>query len=110
MEDSQAPLGSREERVALNEALCRDLNERKVLWMRSRIPTARFRCECADVNCGARFPLTQAEWNEVRSRPTRFAVAPSHVVPDVEVVVKEYPDFWLVEKQGEAGDIAEKLK
>jgi hypothetical protein len=108
MEDSQA-FGSREERVAFNEAFCRDLNERKVHWMRSNLPTAGFRCECADVNCGVRFRLSQAEWNEVRSRPTRFAVAPSHFVPDVEEVVKEYPEFWIVEKRGEAGDIAEEL-
>ena len=27
----------------------------------------------------------------------------------VEDVVKEYPQFWLVEKKGEAGEIAEEL-
>jgi hypothetical protein len=38
-------------------------------------------------------------------------VTPGHVEGDVEVVVEEYPDFWLVEKQGEAKTIVEeKLK
>ena len=46
---------------------------------------------------------------EARSRPNRFAVAPGHVAGDLEVVVKEYPHFWLIEKHGEAGEVAEKL-
>ena len=124
MNESEAPFSSREERIAFNEAWCRDLNERKADWMRSGLPTAGFRCECGQMNCGSRLPLsasytTQAcpgetplsasAWEEARSRPNRFAVAPGHVAPDVEAVVKQYSDFWLVEKQGEAGDIVEEL-
>jgi hypothetical protein len=37
-------------------------------------------------------------------------VAPEHVAPDVEVLVKEYPEFWLVEKRGEAEKIAEAIE
>jgi hypothetical protein len=37
-------------------------------------------------------------------------VAPGHVAGDVEVVVEEYPDFWLVDKQGKAKDIVEELE
>jgi hypothetical protein len=37
-------------------------------------------------------------------------VAPGHVEGDVEVVVEDYPDFWLVEKQGETKDLVEELK
>ena len=44
--ESEAPFSSREERIAFNEAWCRDLNERKADWMRSGLPTAGFRCEC----------------------------------------------------------------
>ena len=61
------------------------------------------------MDCGSRFPLSPGEWTEIRSRPNRFAVAPGHVVHDLELVVKKYEDFWLVEKQGEAGDIVEEL-
>ena len=103
------PVGSREDRIALNESLCRDLNRRKVPWMNSRLPSAKFRCECGDLGCGGRFLLSATEWNEVRSRPDRFAVAPKHVAHGVEVVVKEYSDFWIVEKQGEAAEVAEQL-
>jgi hypothetical protein len=72
-------------------------------------PTAGFRCECGQMNCGSRFPLSFAEWNEIRARPNRFAVAPGHVALDLEVVVKEYEDFWVVDKQGEAAEIVEDL-
>jgi hypothetical protein len=102
------PLGTREQRVALNEALCRRLNERKAEWMESGLSTAGFRCECVTLHCGSRIPLSPKGWNEARSE-NRFVVAPGHIAPEVEAVVKEYPEFWLVEKQGEARGIAEKL-
>ena len=109
MDDSQGAFRSREERIAFNESLCRDLNRRKVPWMKSRLLSANFRCECGDLDCGVRFLLSETQWSDVRSRPDRFAVAPQHVAHDVEVVVKEYPDFWIVEKQGDAEKIAEEL-
>ena len=105
---------SLEERMAENEALCRDLNKNKKDWLTSGLQVAGFRCECWRIDCGVRLRLSSAEWREVRSRPERFAVAPghtaTHVEPGVEEVVKEYEHFWIVEKRGEAGDIAAKLE
>jgi hypothetical protein len=109
MDWSKVPFGTREQRVAFNEALCRQLNERKAEWMTSGLVTAGFRCECVTLHCGSRFPLSAEHWREARSQPQRFVVAPGHIAPDVEVLVKEYPDFWLVEKHGKAADTAEKL-
>jgi hypothetical protein len=101
---------SREERIAENEAFCRDLNRSKEDWLRAGVSVAGFRCECWRLDCGVRLRLSRSEWREVRSRPERFAVAPGHtaieVEPGVEEVVKEYEHFWIVEKRGEAGDIA----
>jgi hypothetical protein len=108
-ESFQPPLGSREERIAYNEAWCRDVNQRRARWTESGDPAAGFRCECWQVDCGERILLSAGEWEEVRSRPNRFAVAPGHVADDIEVVVKEYPRFWLVEKHGEAGEVTKKL-
>jgi hypothetical protein len=107
---SKAVFGSREERRAYNEALCRLLNERKADWIRHGLPTAGFRCECVTLHCGARFRLSPEHWEELRSRPDRFAVAPGHLARDLEVMVKEYPDFWLVEKRGKAEEIAEETE
>jgi len=101
---------SREERIAENEAFCRDLNERKADWLEGGLPVAGFRCECWRIDCGVRLGLSRQEWREVRSRPERFAVAPGHtaidVEPGAEEVVKKYEHFWIVEKRGEAGEIA----
>lgn len=101
---------SREERIAENEAFCRDLNRSKDDWLRSGLQAAGFRCECWRIDCGVRLRLSSEEWREVRSRPERFAVAPDHVAtevePGVEEVVKKYEHFWIVEKRGEAGEIA----
>jgi len=110
MDEPQASFGSREERIAENEAWCRRLNERKAQWIASGLPTAGFRCECWQMDCGSRFRLSEEEWREARSRPDRFVVAPEHVARDVEVVVKERPNFWLVEKNGEAGEVVEELE
>ena len=110
MPESLQPLfGSREKRIAYNEDWSRDLNKRKAEWMKSGHPTAGFRCECWQMDCGARMQLSGREWRQARSRPNRFAVAPGHVAPDLEAVVEEYPHFWLIEKRGEAGDMAAKL-
>jgi hypothetical protein len=102
----------REERIAENEAFCRDLNRSKDDWLRSGLQVAGFRCECWRLDCGARMRLSRQEWREVRSRPERFAVAPGHtaidVEPGVEEVVKKYEHFWIVEKRGEAGEISAK--
>ena len=69
-----------------------------------------FRCECWRADCIERLPLSGREWREVRSRANRFAVAPGHIASDVESVVEEYPHFWMVEKHGKAGELAEQLK
>jgi hypothetical protein len=105
----QPPFGSREERVAHNEDWSRRLNERKAEWIENGLMAAGFRCECWDPDCGARIRLSGAEWRKVRSRPNRFAVAPDHVNVEIESVVEEHADFWIVDKQGKAGEVAEKL-
>ena len=100
-------MGSREERIAENEAWCRELNERKAQWIKRGLPAAGYRCECWDIGCGTRFKLSAQEWREARSRPNRFVVAPGHVAQEAETVIREEPRFWLVEKEGDAGAVAE---
>ena len=104
---------SRAKRIAENEDFCRDLNQSKDDWLRSGLQVAGFRCECWRLDCGVRMRLSRREWQEVRSKEERFAVAPGHTVtdePGVEEVVKKYEHFWIVEKRGEAGEEAAKLE
>jgi hypothetical protein len=102
---------SHEKRIAQNEAFFRDLNERKAEWLSDGLPAAGFRCECWRLDCSDYIRLTKGEWEEVRSEPTHFAVVPGHTAsgtaPGVEEVVKRYSHFWIVEKRGEAGRVAE---
>ena len=109
MAEQPQPPTPREDRVAHNEDWCRDLNERKEEWMAGGHLAAGFRCECWQLDCGARIPLSGTDWRQVRSRANRFAVAPGHADFKYETVVKEYPHYWLVEKRGGAGEVAERL-
>jgi len=101
---------SYEERIAKNEDWFRDLNRRKAEWIESGHSAAGLRCECWQMDCAERIPLSGREWQEVRSRATTFAVVPDHFAPSAEVVVKKYRHFWIVEKQGEAGEVAKGLE
>jgi hypothetical protein len=53
--------------------------------------------------------LSGEEWRIVRAQPNRFAVAPGHVAENFEAVMSEFPHFWMVEKFGKAGELAEEL-
>jgi hypothetical protein len=94
------PVGVREERVARNEALFREVNER-IKRVNEHLETqdeADFICECGDADCTHPVSLTLAEYEDVRSRGTHFAVVPGHVVTDIERIVARYPRFAVVEK------------
>lgn len=100
----------REQRLAENEILFRDVNERiKELqsdaWGSHQID---FMCECADAACTAVITLTPVEYEELRSNPRRFAVLPGHQVEDVERVVETHPNYLVVEKHLETLERVEK--
>jgi hypothetical protein len=116
MNESKAPFVSRQQRIAFNEAWRRRTNE---AWCRAHHEAqgpmdewrrTGFRCECGQMNCGSHLRLSAREWEEARSGSDRFVVTPGHVARDVEVVVEQHPDFWIVEKQGEAEEIVEELE
>jgi hypothetical protein len=110
MADSlQPPFGSREERIAYREDWARRLNQSHADWALRHDSTADFRCECWQEDCTAQISLTVEDWTVVRAKPCRFAVAPHHVAKGFEAVLKTFPNFWLIQKFGEAGAIAEQL-
>jgi hypothetical protein len=108
-ESLQPRFGSREERIAYNEARSRSINERRAEQAAGREASLSYRCECWQEDCTARIPLSREEWGMVRAEPTRFAVAPHHVAENFEAVVKAFPRFWVIDKFGQAGEIAEEL-
>jgi hypothetical protein len=93
-------VGAREERVARNETLFREVNER-IKQVNVTLATAEatdFLCECGDESCTLPISLTLAEYEAVRAEATHFAVVPGHVVPDIERVVAQNDRYLVVEK------------
>ena len=98
-------MNTREERIARNETLFREVNER----VKEVVPSEGgidFICECGDENCIEQVTLSAEEYERVRSDPVEFFVKPGHQIPAVEEVVEEHNRFLLVRKHVEEQDIA----
>ncbi len=98
---------SREARVAKNEVLFREVNER----IRELAPAdghTEFLCECGDASCVEPVTMSLAEYEAVRREGSRFFVRPGHEVPDIEAVIERAGGYTIVEKRdGVPADIAE---
>jgi hypothetical protein len=100
---------SRQQRVAKNEALFRRVNERieEINEALTGDSESDFLCECGNDDCTTPVGLTLSEYEEVRSNPTHFLIAPGHDVIDLERVIRETDRYAVVEKfSGEPGRIA----
>ena len=101
----------RERRLALNEALFREANER-VETVADRLgPDVpyEFLCECANADCTFRISLPLSVYESIRADPRQFVVLPLHYTPEVEDLVIEADTHWVVRKTGEAGEYVEHL-
>jgi hypothetical protein len=103
-----------EERIARNDALFRDANERIGAFAAEhelREHAVPFICECADMSCHEIVTLPLDEYERVRSNPRRFVNAPGHHVAaqGAATVVERHSGYAVVEKQGHAGEVAEEL-
>jgi len=103
---------SREERLARNESLFREINER-VREIAAAHGTDRhlysFHCECSNTDCTLRVTVAVSDYERVRAHGSRFLVATGHNLPDIERVVEQHETWWVIEKEGAAGDLAEEL-
>jgi hypothetical protein len=72
-------MSSREERMALNEAASRRINEEIEQAHQDDPPDGRMRiaCECALRSCDEIIEITMAEYQDVRSDARQFAIVPS---------------------------------
>jgi hypothetical protein len=101
---------TRGDRLARNEALFRQVNERlkdvsELLGTADSGP--EFVCECADEGCTERIRLSLAEYEWLRANPRRFVVLPRHERLEAERVVEDRGRYLIVEKVGVPGEIAE---
>ena len=102
-------------RLAKNEALFRQVNERISEISQELAPGTPnpelidgLICECSDPGCLERIgPLTIAEYEGVREDARRFIIAAGHQAADVERVVDRQPSYWVVEKhEGPPAEVA----
>lgn len=101
------------ERIARNDALFREANERirekaEEYSVEIEVP---FICECADPHCRDMVRLDLEEYREVRSNPRHFFNISGHeaVARGNVAVVDRRGDHVIVEKIGRAGEVAEAL-
>jgi hypothetical protein len=110
---------SRTSRLAKNEALFRDVNERITEISQSLAVDMAHQpkvidglvCECSDPLCTERVgPLTVPEYEAVRGDPRRFIIARNHHAADVESVIEKQSSYWIVEKdEGVPAEVAREL-
>jgi len=100
---------AREERLAKNEVIFRTVNEaieQKALQM-GGLDEYQFICECSAAECFERISLTLRQYEHIRREAVRFVVTPGHEDVEVELVVEKMGAYWIVEKDGSAGIVAE---
>jgi hypothetical protein len=103
---------SREERIARNDSTFRDANEKiaKAAGEYELVEGVPFICECATESCTEIVRLSLAEYEEVRSAPTRFFVAPGHQGSEgVVSLLEDRGAYVVLEKEGRAGEVASEL-
>jgi hypothetical protein len=99
----------RDARKGANEAWFREVNERlegRAAGKPSADGTFEIVCECAREECTERIEISFADYEEVRRSPIRFVVVIGHVDPDCEQGVRSTTAYQVVEKFGDAGDLA----
>jgi hypothetical protein len=98
-------------RYAENEALFRELNDRiddtAPRFFFEGEEAQKFVCECGHAGCREWITVKISEYEAIRDHPARFFVFGGHDEPEAERVVAETERFAVVEKIGEAAEIAE---
>ena len=105
-------MNDRGERVGVNEALFREVNERieDLQEQLGQAKTFDIVCECGDGECMERFAITNGAYTALRSNARRFAVVPGHEMPELERTVERHQGYFVVEKTDpEAAEAAEEF-
>jgi hypothetical protein len=103
---------TREERVARNEAVFREANERLRWRVVHSFPgegTIPFICECGNERCTAAVRVSIEVYEQARLDPVRFLIAPGHKQLSSEEIVDQGEGFEIVEKRGRAAEILSQL-
>jgi hypothetical protein len=86
------------ERLALNQVVFREGNERLLEVLGASPGTTEFVCECSNPECTDAVPLTLLEYERVRSRSNQFVIVPGHEIPEIEEVTLASDGYFLIRK------------
>ena len=103
-------MDARDERIAKNEAVFRAANrEIEQADKESGDPDGVLEviCECGQEGCSGLIRLTVAEYDGIHAQDYRFIVLAGHENPEIESVVERRSEYLVVDKFGEAEEIAE---
>jgi len=113
---ARADLTTISEHVAVNQSAFREANERihQKAAQFAAIDRLPFICECPRRDCTEITRLSLEEYEMIRSDGRRFLVVPGHEACEVSgevvaFVVERRPMFSILEKVGEAGQVAREL-
>jgi hypothetical protein len=117
-----------ERRLAENEVLFRELNEKVLAGVSETnrlaiednqpeftitVPSAedalQFFCECADEKCTQRVVLSFQEYQNIHKIRDQFVIVPGHQVGSIENVISEQPGYLIVKKKSEPPETSDKL-
>lgn len=57
-----------------------------------------FYCECSDENCRERIVIKPSEYTKIHANRNQFVIVPNHEVTNIEKVVAETPEYFVVQK------------
>jgi hypothetical protein len=100
-------MANREERLAQNEVLFRQVNERIMELDDEWHLSHDLICECANTGCMAVMRMSLAEYRSLRLDSHRFGVLPGHEIPDIEDVIERNDRYLVVEKHADTHEIVD---
>jgi hypothetical protein len=104
-------MDEREERIAKNETVLRATNREMQRADQAEGATLgqpiEVLCECGRQGCDSVITMTVVDYDGIHSQADRFVVLRGHENAEIEKVVEERADYFVVDKVGEAEDIAE---
>ena len=106
-------MDERERRMAQNEALFKEVNERVEGLAQTHRPARdapyEFLCECANGDCTFRITLPPLGLRGGPGRPDAIRGAPDALHAEIEELVAEEETHWVVRKPREAGEYVKSL-
>jgi hypothetical protein len=106
--DGAAADGAAVEKAARDQVVFREVNERiaELTGLLDETGFNMFICECSNPGCAESLEITAGEYEAVRADGARFVIVNGHQTPEVARVVDGNGRFIVVERTGQAAEIA----